>query len=77
MPEGPAGTNAYVCSMEVADFDATARSSWRGRHRGDGKFAVPGVCWQGYFQDTEGNTFGIFQPDEAAANPVTRALAAV
>jgi uncharacterized protein len=30
------------------------------------KFAVPGVCWQGYFIDTEGNTFGIFQPDPAA-----------
>ncbi|HEY2363903.1 MAG TPA: VOC family protein [Candidatus Angelobacter sp.] len=28
--------------------------------------AVPGVCWQGYFIDTEGNTFGIFQPDPAA-----------
>jgi len=25
------------------------------------KFAVPGVCWQGYFIDTEGNTFGLFQ----------------
>ena len=23
-------------------------------------------CWQGYFIDTEGNTFGIFQPDSAA-----------
>ncbi len=28
---------------------------------------VPGVRWQGYFQDTEATTFGIFQPDEAAA----------
>jgi predicted enzyme related to lactoylglutathione lyase len=27
---------------------------------------VPGVCWQGYFLDTEGNTFGIFQPDQSA-----------
>ncbi len=30
------------------------------------KFAVPGVCWQGYFIDTEGNTFGLFQVDEKA-----------
>jgi uncharacterized protein len=27
---------------------------------------VPGTCWQGYFIDTEGNTFGIFQVDEEA-----------
>ncbi len=31
-----------------------------------GKFAVPGKCWQGYFLDPEGNTFGIFEPDENA-----------
>ena len=61
------GTNAFVCSMEVANFDATA-----GKIVQDGgqialpKFAIPGVCWQGYFIDTEGNTFGIFQPDAAA-----------
>jgi predicted enzyme related to lactoylglutathione lyase len=30
------------------------------------KFAVPGRCWQGYFVDTEGNTFGIFEVDEKA-----------
>jgi hypothetical protein len=27
---------------------------------------VPGKCWQGYFIDTEGNTFGIFEVDEEA-----------
>ena len=27
---------------------------------------VPGKCWQGYFIDTEGNTFGIFEVDEQA-----------
>jgi predicted enzyme related to lactoylglutathione lyase len=31
------------------------------------KFALPGMAWQGYFVDTEGNTFGIHQPDENAA----------
>ncbi len=30
------------------------------------RFPIPGVCWQGYFKDTEGNTFGIFQVDAAA-----------
>lgn len=30
------------------------------------KFAIPEVCWQGYFLDTEGNTFGLFEVDENA-----------
>jgi predicted enzyme related to lactoylglutathione lyase len=30
------------------------------------KFAVPGRCWQGYFIDLDGNTFGIFEVDENA-----------
>jgi hypothetical protein len=30
------------------------------------KFAVPNTCWQGYFVDPEGNTFGIFQVDPRA-----------
>jgi uncharacterized protein len=61
------GTNAFVCSMEVANFDAIAANIQRaGGQTALPKFAVPGVCWQGYFLDTEGNTFGIFQPDPAA-----------
>jgi predicted enzyme related to lactoylglutathione lyase len=61
------GTNAFVCSMEVATYDATARAiEEAGGIVALPKFAVPGVCWQGYFVDTEGNTFGIFQPDPAA-----------
>jgi uncharacterized protein len=61
------GTNAFVCSMEVADYDATSRTIVsRGGRVALPKFAVPGVCWQGYFLDTEGNTFGIFQADPNA-----------
>ena len=55
------GTNAFVCSMEVANFDAIAtRILSAGGQVALPKFAVPGVCWQGYFIDTESNTFGIF-----------------
>lgn len=65
---GPAhGTNAFVCSMEVAAFDEVAsRIAAKGGQVALPKFAVPGVCWHGYFLDPEGNTFGIFQPDAAA-----------
>ena len=30
------------------------------------KMAIPGVGWCAYFQDTEGNIFGIFQDDPGA-----------
>ena len=61
------GTNAFVCSMEVADFEAIAQKiAALGGKVALPKFAVPGVCWQGYFLDTESNVFGIFQPDSQA-----------
>ena len=31
------------------------------------KYALPGLAWQGYFLDTEGNTFGVHSPDPNAA----------
>lgn len=66
-PPPQCGTNAFVCSIEVEDFDTTANIV--GRHGGIvalPKFAVPNTCWQGYFVDPEGNTFGIFQVDANA-----------
>ena len=66
-PSPQSGTNAYVCSMEVRDFDvAAAAVRDHGGQVALPKFAVPGVCWQGYFVDPQGNTFGIFQPDPKA-----------
>jgi uncharacterized protein len=66
-PEMEQGTNAYVCSMQVDDFDATAEKILKlSGIVALPKFAVPGRCWQGYFLDPEGNTFGIFQVDEEA-----------
>ena len=60
-------TNAYVCSMQVKDFDTTAGTILRnGGQVAMEKFAVPGTCWQGYFLDPVGNTFGLFQVDEHA-----------
>ena len=31
------------------------------------KMPIPGVGWLAYFKDTEGNIFGVMQPDTAAA----------
>ena len=60
-------TNAFVCSLEVDNFDAAAaKIMTNGGQVALEKFPVPGRCWQGYFLDTEGNTFGIFQVDDKA-----------
>jgi uncharacterized protein len=62
------GTNAFVCSMEGSDYDHVAgRIAKLGGTVALPKFAEPGMCWQGYFVDPEGNTFGIFQADEKAS----------
>jgi len=67
VPPPQSGTNAFVCSMEVVNFDETAEKILaKGGQVALPKFAIPGVCWQGYFLDNEGNTFGLFQPDTNA-----------
>ena len=67
-PLKQSGTNAYVCSMQIEDFDKTAEKILKnGGIVALPKFAVPGKCWQGYFLDTEGNTFGLFQVDTHAS----------
>lgn len=66
-PEGQCGTNAFVCTMQVDDFDAiAAKIEAAGGKVALPKFALAGMAWQGYFLDTEGNTFGIHQADENA-----------
>ena len=66
-PAKESGTNAYVCTIGVKDFDQIAQKiKEAGGQVAMPKFALPGMAWQGYFLDTEGNTFGIHQPDENA-----------
>lgn len=61
-PPSECGTNAYVCSIEVADIDAvTGTILANGGRVAMPKFAISGVCWQGYFLDPDGNTFGVVQ----------------
>jgi predicted enzyme related to lactoylglutathione lyase len=67
IPPQEHGTNAFVCSIQVASFDETDILILE--HGGQvalAKFAIPGRCWQGYFTDHDNNTFGIFEVDENA-----------
>ena len=67
MPPMGSGTNAFVCSVQVENFDkANDLISKNGGQVAMAKFAVPGRCWQGYFLDLDNNTFGIFEVDEKA-----------
>jgi uncharacterized protein len=62
------GTNSYVCTMSVSDYDETERRILdAGGKVALPKMALKGMAWQGYYLDTEGNTFGIHQSDPEAA----------
>ena len=67
IPHMGTGTNAYVCSVEVSNFDKTSELILKtGGQVAMPKFAIPGRCWQGYFLDPDNNTFGIFEVDKNA-----------
>ena len=66
-PQPEQGTNAWVGTVQVENFDATAKKILAaGGKVALPKFALPGMAWQGYFLDTEGNTFGLHQADPNA-----------
>jgi len=66
-PAPEQGTNAFVCTMAVDNFDEIAKKvEAAGGKVAMPKFALPGMAWQGYFLDTEGNTFGIHEADPNA-----------
>ena len=53
--------------MAVDSYDETAAKVLAaGGKEAMPKFALAGMAWQGYFLDTEGNTFGLHQPDANA-----------
>ncbi|MEK7544655.1 MAG: VOC family protein [Patescibacteria group bacterium] len=61
------GTNAFVCTVQVDNFDDTAKKILAaGGIIAMEKFAIPKMAWQGYFLDTEGNTFGVHEANENA-----------
>lgn len=59
--------NGFACTMGVEIYDSTeAKILNNGGKIALPKYALPGMAWQGYYIDTEGNTFLIHQPDENA-----------
>ncbi|MCK2004724.1 VOC family protein [[Brevibacterium] frigoritolerans] len=66
-PETHQALNAFACTIGVENYDLTeAKIIENGGTLAMPKFALPGMAWQGYYIDPEGNTFGIHQPDVKA-----------
>lgn len=66
-PEKNQPMNGFACTMGVEDYDSIeAKILSNGGILAMPKYALPGMAWQGYYIDTEGNVFGIHQPDENA-----------
>lgn len=66
-PPTECGANSYVCTIQVDNYDAVAEKILSaGGIMAMPKFALVGMAWQGYFLDTEGNTFGLHQSDPNA-----------
>ncbi len=64
--EGQA-VNAFVCTVGVANLDATLQAATtHGGTLAVPKMPVPGIGWLAYAKDTEGNIFGMLQPDPTA-----------
>ena len=67
-PVESAAVNCYTCVVQVADLDACLQKiAAAGGSIALPKMAVPGVGWTAYGKDTEGNLFGMMQPDPNAA----------
>jgi len=62
LPTGACGVNSFVCTVQVDDYDAAEKKILvAGGKVAMPKFEIAGMAWQGYFLDTEGNTFGLHQ----------------
>ncbi len=58
---------AYVCTVDVADIDASiSAAETNGAQVVVPKMPIPGMGWLVYCKDTEGNIFGMMQGDPEA-----------
>ena len=61
---------AYVCTVDTASVDDSVRKAQaEGGSVALPKMPIPGVGWLAYCKDTEGNIFGLMQPDPRAGQP--------
>lgn len=66
-PAPEQGSNAFVLTVQVDNYDEVAKKiEQAGGKIAMPKFALAGMAWQGYYIDTEGNTFGLHQADANA-----------
>lgn len=66
-PSEGQSVNAFACTVGVSDVEAFAKKV----EKSGGKVVVPkapipGIGWLVYAHDTEGNLFGMLQPDAGA-----------
>lgn len=67
-PAANGPVSGFVCTMEVKDLDTFEHAVVNaGGQIAVPRHAIPGVGWLCYARDTEGNLFGLSQPDPAAA----------
>lgn len=66
---GPgAAVNGAVLTVGCEDYDTVHQAILAaGGQVAVPKGALPGMAWQGYYLDSEGNVFGLHQPDPEAA----------
>ncbi|RJP44366.1 VOC family protein [Candidatus Parcubacteria bacterium] len=66
-PKGGECVTSYVCTVQVDSIDETIKKiEAAGGALALPKFPIPGMAWQAYYRDTEGNIFGVHQPDTNA-----------
>jgi predicted enzyme related to lactoylglutathione lyase len=66
-PQDGAPVNAYVCTVDVDNLDASIeRALQAGATLALPKVVIPTVGWLAYCKDTEGNIFGMMQMDAKA-----------
>lgn len=64
MPDPDASVNAFPLTIEVSDLDMLTREvEQAGGTVVSAKRPITGLGWIAYCRDTEGNLFGVFQPD--------------
>ena len=67
IPKEMCGVNSFVCTVAVKDINETIKDIKKaGGRETVAKFALSGMAWQAYYFDTEGNMFGIHEPDKNA-----------